>query len=49
MSQLKGVIGEVVRESELLVESGKEFEVERIVDMRVSKGVRQFLIKWKDY
>jgi hypothetical protein len=38
VSQLKGVIGDVVRESELLVESGKEFEVERIVDMRISKG-----------
>ena len=38
VSQLKGVIGDVVRESELLVETGKEFEVEKIVDMRVSKG-----------
>jgi hypothetical protein len=38
VSQLKNVIGDIVRESELLVESGKEFEVERIVDMRISKG-----------
>ena len=38
VSQLKSVIGDFVRESELLVESGKEFEVEKIVDMRVSKG-----------
>jgi Chromo (CHRromatin Organisation MOdifier) domain len=32
-----------------LVESGKEFEVEQIVDMRVVKGQKQFLVKWKDY
>ena len=49
VSQLKSVIGDFERESELLVESGKEFEVERIVDMRISKGQKQFLVKWKDY
>jgi hypothetical protein len=32
-----------------LVQGGEEFEVEAIVDMRIVKGSRQFLVKWKDY
>jgi hypothetical protein len=32
-----------------LVQGGEEFEVEVIVDMRMVKGSRQFLVKWKDY
>ena len=26
-----------------------EFEVERFVDMRIVRGLRQFLVKWKGY
>lgn len=40
VSQLKSVVGNVVREQEILVESGKEFEVEKIVDMRIVRGLK---------
>ena len=31
------------------VESGQEFEVEKVVDTRVSRGKTQYLVKWKGY
>ncbi len=40
VSQLKGVIGTFDREQEILVESGKEYEVEKIVDVRIVRGLR---------
>ncbi len=49
VSQLKAVIGDVDREQEILVEQGQEFEIERIVDVRVVRGSKQFLVHWKGY
>ena len=40
VSQLKSVVGEVLREQEILVEQGQEFEVEKVVDVRVVRGSR---------
>ena len=49
ISQLKGVVGNVEREQEILVQGGSKFEVDSIVGMRIVKGTRQFLVKWKGY
>ena len=49
VSQLKSVVGHIDREHELQVESGTEYEVERVVDVRTVRGQRQFLVKWKSY
>ena len=49
-SQLKAVAGQPKTEAPVILESGQEeFEVERILDMRVIRGQRQYLIKWKGY
>jgi hypothetical protein len=51
-SQLKEVTGSGAnfREAPVLLEDAEpEYEVERIVDMRVVRGLRQFLVKWKGY
>lgn len=49
-SQLKSVVGDVEQEQELLVESGEtEFEIERVLDSRVVRGSKQYLVKWKGY
>lgn len=49
VSQLKAVVGDIEREQALEVESGAEFEIEKVVDVRTVKGQRQFLVKWKGY
>ena len=49
VSQLKGVIGEVALEEAVLVDSGAEFEVEKIVGKRFSRNKLQYLVKWKSY
>ena len=49
VSQLKAVVGNVQREQELLVDAGTEYEVERVLDSRVVRGNKQFLVKWKGY
>ena len=49
VSQLKPVIGDVQRESELLVDGNLEYEIESILDMRTVRNTRQFLVKWKGY
>jgi hypothetical protein len=46
---LKGVIGEVALEEAVLVDSGAEFEVEKIVGKRFSRNKLQYLVKWKSY
>ncbi len=49
VSQLKRVLGTVAREDSLLVDGGEEFEVEQIVGMRMVKGAKQYLVKWKGF
>ena len=49
VSQLKPMVGDVEFEQQIEVESGVEFEIERVVDSRVVKGVQQYLVKWKGY
>ena len=49
VSQLKRVLGTVTREDSLLVDGGEEFEVEEIVGMRMVKGAKQYLVKWKGF
>ena len=49
VSQLKPVIGDVQRETELLVDGNLEYEIESILDMRTVRNSRQFLVKWKGY
>ena len=49
VSQLKPVIGNVQRESELLVDGELEYEIEKILDMRIVRGTQEFLVKWKGY
>ena len=46
---MKGVIGEVALEEAVLVDSGAEFEVEKIVGKRFSRNKFQYLVKWKSY
>jgi hypothetical protein len=31
------------------VDEGSEYEIERLVDKRVVKGIVQYLVKWKGY
>lgn len=33
----------------MLVDAGTDYEVERILDSRVVRGNKQFLVKWKGY
>ena len=33
----------------MLVDAGTEYEVERVLDSRVVRGNKQFLVKWKGY
>ena len=40
VSQLKPVIGDVQRESELLVDGELEYEIEKILDMRIVRGTQ---------
>ena len=49
ISQLKPVCGNVIREQKILVDSGEEYEVEKVVDARTVKGCKQYLVKWKGY
>lgn len=49
VSQLKSVSGEIEHEQGIEVESGQEFEIERVVDVRESRGKKQYLVKWKGY
>ena len=53
-SQLKAVLGDVAVEQQQDIEldgqSKVEFEVERVLDVRVDKnGQREFLVAWKGY
>ena len=51
-SQLKECTGSshTNREAAVLLDDAEpEFEVERFVDMRIVRGLRQFLVKWKGY
>jgi hypothetical protein len=45
VSQLKRVMGDVQQEEALLIDSGEEFEVEKILDTRISRNQKQFLVK----
>ena len=49
ISQLKPCIGDIEREQEIEVQSGAEYEIEKVIDMRIVKGNKQFLVKWKGY
>ena len=49
MSQLTRVMGYVQQEAAVLVDSGEEFEVEKILDTRTSRNKKQYLVKWKNY
>ncbi len=49
VSQLKPVICDVQRETELLVDGELEYEIEKILDMRTVRNTQQFLVKWKGY
>ena len=40
VSQLKPVIGDVQRETELLVDGELEYEIEKILDMRIVRGTQ---------
>ena len=33
----------------MLLDAGTEYEVERVLDSRVVRGNKQFLVKWKGY
>ena len=49
VSQLKSVVGDIQFEQPVQVDQDEEFEIEAIVDSRVSKGKQQYLIKWKGF
>ena len=49
VSQLKSVVGNIEFEQPVQVDSDQEFEIEKIVDSRVSRGRQQYLVKWKGY
>jgi hypothetical protein len=50
-SQLKEVSRYHVPEAPIVLEDSyePEYEVEKIVDTRVVRGTRQFLVKWKNF
>ena len=49
VSQLKIVVGKVLKEQPIEVADGVEFEVESVLAQRVVRGRRQFLVKWLGY
>ena len=50
-SQLKVVTSHNPREAAVVLEDPDEtqYEVERVMDSRIVRGTRQFLVKWKNY
>ena len=46
---MKSVVGNIKFEQPVQVDSDQEFEIEKIVDSRVSRGRQQYLVKWKGY
>ena len=42
-------MGDIEYEQGIEVAEGEEFEVEKIVDVRTSRGKKQYLVKWKSY
>ena len=46
MPKDKDVVAEVPEEEE---EEEEEYTVEKVVDMRVKNGKREYLLKWKGY
>ena len=49
VSQPKGSVGDVHGESGIDIEGNVEFEIESILDSRVVRGQKQYLVKWLGY
>ena len=49
VSQHQPMVGDIEFEWQIEVESGVVFEIERVLDSRVVKGVQQYFVKWKGY
>jgi hypothetical protein len=49
VSRIKEYIGKEIKATMTESEQDGEYEVESIEDVRIRKGKRQYLIKWKDY
>ena len=49
VSQLKGSVGDVNGESGIEIEGQTEFEIERILQSRVVRNRKEYLVKWKGY
>ena len=49
VSQLKGSVGDVTGESGIDIEGQIEYEIERILQSRIVRNRKEYLIKWKGY
>ena len=49
VSQLKGSVGDVVGEAGIQIDDQVEFEIERILQSRVVRNRKQYLVKWLGY
>ena len=49
VSQLKGSVGDVTGESGIDIEGQIEYEIERILQSRIVRNRKEYLVKWKGY
>ena len=49
VSELKPCVGDVEFEQGIELDSGIEYEIERLADVRDVRGRREYLCKWKGY